>query len=173
VKHDVVPGRTTIAWFEATKAGRFPIRCAEMCGRDHARMAAEVIVLEPDAYTAWKDAATDVELGEARPSMAEQGRVVAAEKECLACHTIDGTAHIGPTWVGLYGSPVRLTDGRVVLADEAYLTRSMMDPDVDITAGFEPLMPSFQGRLTNWEAASLVELIRSLRDGSPAREVTP
>jgi cytochrome c oxidase subunit 2 len=165
LKHDVLPGRTTFAWFEATEAGRFPLWCAELCGQDHARMAAEVVVLEPDAYARWKDDETRREIGEGTPDMAAVGRTVAARKGCLACHTATGESGVGPTWVGAWGATVRLSDGREVVADEAYLTRSMMEPDVDVVAGFEPVMPSFQGQLDAFEVAALLEYVRALRSG--------
>ncbi|HYO59295.1 cytochrome c oxidase subunit II [Archangium sp.] len=98
-----------------------------------------------------------------RGTLAERGERVAAEKGCLKCHTVDGTAHIGPTWVDLYLRRERLTNGETVVADEAYLNESMMKPQVRIVEGFEPVMPSYLGQLEAAEVAALVEYIKTLR----------
>jgi cytochrome c oxidase subunit 2 len=94
--------------------------------------------------------------------MAQEGEQVAVRHACVACHSVDGQTHIGPTWARLYGSKVRLSDGREIVADEAYLTKSMMEPLADLVAGYKPLMPTYQGILTAPEAAALVEYIKSL-----------
>nr|WP_235216869.1 cytochrome c oxidase subunit II [Archangium violaceum] len=98
-----------------------------------------------------------------RGTLAERGERVAAERGCLKCHTVDGTAHIGPTWLGLYGRRERLTTGETVVADEAYLTESMMKPGARLVEGFEPVMPSYLGELEAAEVAALVEYIKTLR----------
>ncbi|ATB29790.1 cytochrome c oxidase subunit II [Melittangium boletus] len=103
-----------------------------------------------------------------RGSLIERGERVAAEQGCLRCHSVDGTAHIGPTWRGLYRKQERLVGGTTVVADEAYLTESMMQPLEQVVEGFEPVMPSYQGRLEAAEVAALLEYIKSLR-GSPRR----
>jgi cytochrome c oxidase subunit 2 len=167
MKHDVVPGRYYTAWFEATVAGDFPIECAEYCGISHSRMLGTVRVLGDEDYRRWLDdsrlrSATAAGGGEA--DLAVLGRTVAAERACFNCHTFDGQPHIGPTWARLYESRVPLTDGRTIVADEAYLTRSMMDPQVEVVAGFKPVMPSYRGLLPEPEVAALVEFIRSLRN---------
>lgn len=173
VKQDVLPGRYTTLWFEAKEAGSYPIWCAEYCGVSHSAMRGEVRVLDSEDYARWKRAG-DPTLPEAdcgrgpgscgEASLLEQGRVVAERRQCVACHTLDGQPHIGPTWARLYGSEVALADGRRVVADDAYLTRSMMDPNADVVAGYRQVMPSYRGALSSGEAAALVELIRSLRD---------
>jgi cytochrome c oxidase subunit 2 len=88
---------------------------------------------------------------------------VASQKGCFKCHSVDGSAHIGPTWLDLYQRRELLTSGETVVADEAYLTESMMEPMAKVVAGFQPVMPSFQGQLTAPEAAAIVEYIRALR----------
>jgi cytochrome c oxidase subunit 2 len=99
-------------------------------------------------------------------NVASEGRRVAAEQGCLKCHSVDGTRHIGPTWSDLYGKDERLANGKQVRADEAYLTKSMMDPAADLVQGYQNVMPTFQGKLSPPEVAALVEYIKSLR--SPA-----
>ncbi len=165
-KQDVLPGRYTTLWFEPTAPGSYPILCAEYCGVSHSMMRGSVVVLAPDDYAAWlagtkRDASGETDL-------VTQGERVAREHDCLACHTTDGQRHVGPTWAGLYGSTVTMSDGRRVLADEAYLTRSMMDPTTDVVAGFKPVMPTFFGILAPGETAALVEYIASLRDVRPS-----
>jgi cytochrome c oxidase subunit 2 len=179
IKYDVLPGRYTQTWFEANAPGTYEILCAEYCGVSHSRMRATVVVLSQQDYDAWlgETAASPIALsrddfetagGSGEPSasnLVDLGRVVASQKQCFACHTLDGQRHIGPTWRGLYLSTVPLDDGRTVIADEAYLTRSMMDPAVEVHAGFRAVMPTYQGVLTAPETAAIVELIKSLREG--------
>jgi len=178
IKQDVVPGRYVTAWFQATSPGSYDIYCAEYCGISHSRMLATVNVLAAADYEQWLSTRNDTSLlaaedferaggtGELdRSDLAEQGRAVAARRECLACHTIDGQPHVGPTWRGLFDATVPLEGNLTVIADEAYLTRSMMDPMADVHRGFRPVMPTYQGILTAPEAAAIVEYIKTLRAG--------
>lgn len=176
VKQDVLPGRYSQTWFNATTPGRYQILCAEYCGAGHSIMRGEVIVLKPQDYEDWlhsqargalaaKQDGAPTALDYAPPLgvLAEQGKRVAAEQGCLKCHSTDGTRHIGPTWLDLYHRREKLTDGSTVDADEAYLTESMMDPALKVVEGFQPVMPSFQGKLGAPEIAALVEYIKSLQ----------
>lgn len=181
VKQDVLPGRYTTLWFEVRAPGTYPIWCAEYCGVSHSLMRGAVQALDADDYAQWKrhgDAPSpDADCGRGPGScggagLVEQGRLVAERRQCLACHTLDGQKHVGPTWARLFGSERVLADGRRVLADEGYLTRSMMDPTADVVAGYGEVMPSYRGTLTAGEAAALVELIRSLRDAPAPSGVT-
>ena len=168
MKHDVVPGRYYTAWFEANTPGDYDIECAEYCGISHSRMLGKVRVLDEAAYAEWLDSTTpgwDTDL-------VERGRDVATRRACFNCHTIDGRPFIGPTWAALYGSVVRLDDGRRLYADEAYLTRSMMDPQVDVVEGYRAVMPTYRGVLEEPEVAALVELIKSVRTAAPAAGVS-
>lgn len=194
VKQDVLPGRTTTMWFEALRPGRYPIYCTEYCGAQHSTMRAEVVALSGADYdrslhglarlaiAGPRRGASSVP-GEAVPAepltLAEVGRQVAADAGCLRCHTPDGTPHIGPTWAGLFGATIPLEGGARAIADEAYLTSSMMDPAAQLHLGFQPVMPSYQGLLTAAQIGALVEYIRSLRDeprfqlGAPLPEPVP
>ncbi len=160
MKHDVLPGRYYAAWFQATTTGTFDIRCAEYCGVSHSRMLGSVRVLSADDYRRWLETVTPGD----RNDLAAEGLTVAARRGCLSCHTIDGQPHIGPSWAGLYGSSVKLDDGRTVVADDAYLTRSMMEPAGDVVAGFKPVMPTYRGVLEEPEVAALLELIASIQN---------
>jgi cytochrome c oxidase subunit 2 len=178
IKQDALPGRYTQAWFEATEPGRFQVLCAEYCGTQHSMMLGEIVALEPAEYDAWlaerrrgpaekQDGIGDAPEPGAGTSMIERGRRAATDRGCFRCHTVDGTPHIGPTWLGLYRRPTRLSTGETIIADESYLTESMMDPLAKLVAGYQPVMPSFRGQLDAPEAAAIVELIKSLR---PERE---
>ncbi len=184
VKQDVLPGRYTETWFTAIQEGPHELLCAEYCGLGHSMMRAAVDVLPPDRFDAWlaeqrrglaahQDSGGPLGTPPARTALAEEGERVAVKAGCFKCHTIDGTSHIGPTWLGLYHRREPLSDGRRVYVDEAYLTRSMMDPMADIVAGFEPVMPTFQGKLDAPEAAALVELIKSLQDRERQSQPAP
>lgn len=173
IKQDALPGRYTQTWFEATQVGRFPILCAEYCGTAHSEMRGEVVVLEPAAFDRWLEdqrrgallAGQDASSAPRAGTFAEEGRIAAVRQECLSCHSVDGTRHIGPTWLDLFGRRQRLQDGKEVLADEGYLTRSMMDPLAELVAGYSPVMPTYQGRLSASEAAAIVEYIKTLQSG--------
>jgi cytochrome c oxidase subunit 2 len=176
LKQDVIPGRYVTMWFTAEKPGVYPIRCAEYCGVSHSRMHGELVVLSDEDYGVWlatseSQAVAARDVGEAvvpsDSNLASVGQSVAVHRACVACHTIDGQRHVGPTWRGLYNAKVELSDGRTVVADEAYLTKSMMEPRADVVLGFNPVMPSYHAVLTEPETAALVEFIKSLRDAPP------
>lgn len=175
LKMDAVPGRFTTLWFEAEEPGTYPILCTEYCGMAHSTMRGEVVVVHPSEWSFDEAEPLDTRPlargPEQRtgglvqgPPMIEVGERAAAEFGCLRCHTTDGTPHIGPTWAGLYGSRIPLADGEVVVADEAFLTESMMDPVAKIHRGFQPVMPSYFGSLPAAETAAIVEYIKALRD---------
>jgi cytochrome c oxidase subunit 2 len=188
LKYDVLPGRYTTLWFEVPAPGTHLILCAEYCGAGHSMMRGQVVALAPEDYARWRAAArkngeppdrislpgpppgaplTIDEIAPAAPlSMVRVGEEVAAQQGCLRCHTLDGSPHIGPSWAGIYGAPVPLAGGGSVVADEAYLTESMMDPLARIRAGYQPVMPSYHGLITPAEVAAIVQLIKSL--GPPA-----
>ncbi len=185
VKQDAVPGRYTTLWFQALSTGRHPVLCAEYCGTGHSMMRAEVVVLSAEDYDRWLAGEEPPRLAPSGPryeepqlgltdaapaeplSLVRQGERVAAESGCLRCHTLDGSPHLGPTWAGLYRSMVPLADGTEVVADEAYITESIMDPAVKMHRGYPPLMPSYLGKLPAGDVAAIVELIKSLRAVRP------
>jgi cytochrome c oxidase subunit II len=182
VKHDVVPGRYTTLWFEAKEPGIYEVLCTEYCGEGHSTMRAAVHVLSPEEFSAWLDQRHEPAIAPAeyvepfvvdeRSSVEELdlaalGERVAAQQGCLRCHSTDGSPHIGPTFAGLYGSVVDLDDGTTLLADTAYITRSIMDPMVEIRRGHQPVMPSYKGLITPAETAALIEFIRGLRELEP------
>jgi cytochrome c oxidase subunit 2 len=175
IKQDALPGRYTQTWFQATKPGRYEIFCAEYCGLSHSGMLAELVVMPPAEFDEWMtqqrrgiqvaqdSAPAPGDRMRTSSNLVEEGRRAAAEQGCMKCHSIDGTRHIGPTWSDLYGRDERLATGKTVHVDEAYLTKSMMDPAADLVAGYQNVMPTFQGRLSPPDAAAIVEFIKSLR----------
>jgi cytochrome c oxidase subunit II len=183
IKQDALPGRYTQTWFTADKAGRYEIFCTEYCGLGHSAMLGELVVMPQAEFDAWvtsqrrglaqaQDAGS---MGTERvlpaSNLVEEGRRAAAEQGCLKCHTVDGSRHIGPTWVDLYGREEKLKTGRTIVADEGYLTKSMMDPAADLVDGYQNVMPTYQGKLPPPEAAAIVEYIKSLR--TPAIRAAP
>jgi cytochrome c oxidase subunit II len=175
VKQDVLPGRYSETWFEAVEVGRYQLLCAEYCGTNHSNMRAEVIVLHPEEFDNWladqrrgralqQDGAPSTEEEPiAQADLVRQGEALAVRFGCVKCHSIDGSPHIGPTWLDLYLRREPLEGGQTIIADEGYLTESMMEPRAKIVRGFDPVMPTFKGRLAGAEVAAIVEFIKSLR----------
>jgi cytochrome c oxidase subunit 2 len=175
IKQDVLPGRYTQTWFKATQVGKFQVLCAEMCGVGHSAMLAEVVVMPQAEFDAWladqrrgipqaqDSAPVAADAPNAAGSLLAQGKAASERYECFKCHTTDGTQHIGPTWLDLYRKQERLSDGRTVVADEGYLTESMMDPNAKLVAGYQAVMPTYQGKMSPPEVAAVLEYIKSLR----------
>jgi cytochrome c oxidase subunit 2 len=186
IKMDALPGRYTETWFEATKPGRYQVLCAEYCGTWHSQMWGEVVVMPPAEFDEWMvqqkaGLADRVDTGgDDGPSfhgtIVEYGKKVAMAQGCLKCHSLDGDPHIGPTWLDLYKRRETLETGEVVVADEGYLTDSMIDPRAKIVKGYKPVMPTYRGKLAAPDAAALVEFIKSLRspnlENVPSKEAT-
>jgi len=161
VKQDLVPGRITELRITPTVEGDYKVRCAELCGTSHAYMEKPVIVTSEADFTAWmmEQLALAEELA-ATPEGA--GQLLVSANGCAACHSINGAPGIGPTWFGLFGSEVELSDGTTVVADEAYLAESIRAPQVKIVAGFETqLMPTYG--FTDEQIANIVAYIKTLR----------
>jgi len=163
VKMDVVPGRYTATWFEATKPGTFHLFCAQYCGTVHAGMGGRVIVMTPTAYEAWLSG------GATGESPVAGGERLFQQLGCSTCHRSDGTG-VGPALVGLFGQTVRLQSGETVLADEAYIRESVLNPTAKIVAGYQPLMPTFQGLISEEGLLQLIAYIRSLGGGKTGRQ---
>jgi cytochrome c oxidase subunit II len=155
-KADVIPGRYTSTWFNATKPGRYHLFCAEYCGTQHSGMIGEVVVMEPSAYEEWLAGGT----GEG--SLSSSGQKLFQELGCATCHRSD-TQGRGPNLVGVFGKQVRLNDGRTVVADESYLRESIMNPGTKIVSGFTPIMPTFEGQVCEESMIALVTYIKSLQ----------
>jgi cytochrome c oxidase subunit 2 len=176
IKQDVLPGRYTETWFEATKPGRYQILCAEYCGTWHSQMWGEIVVMAAPEFDRWMldqkaGLAERVDTGgddgaSFHGSLVEYGKRIAMVQGCFKCHTVTGEPHIGPTWLDMYHRRETLENGEQIVADEAYLTDSMIDPRAKIVKGFKPVMPTYKGRMAAPEFAALVEFIKSLRSTS-------
>jgi cytochrome c oxidase subunit 2 len=154
IKQDVVPGRYTVAWFRATKPGTYHLFCTQYCGTLHSSMIGDIVVMEPAQYEAWTGGATSGPLSAA-------GEKIFAELGCSTCHRTD-TQGRGPNLQGVFGKPVQLQDGRMVTADENYIRESILDPGAKIVNGFKPVMPTFQGLVSEEQLNALVAYVKSL-----------
>jgi len=161
VKQDLVPGRITELRITPTMEGDYKVSCAELCGTSHAYMVKPVVISSQEGYDAWiVERRKEAELLAATPE--GSGQLLVNANGCAACHSINGAAGIGPTWFGLSGHEVELTDGTVVIADDAYLTESIKEPQAKIVAGFETqLMPTYG--FSDVDIANIVAYIKTLR----------
>lgn len=162
VKRDIVPGRYTLSWFRANESalGEHVSTCAEYCGKGHSDMHARVFVETQADFDKWM-ATGGTEYLDYTPEA--WGKIQYERKGCSTCHSIDGTASKGPTWKGIWGTMVKLNNGTSVLVDEGYVRESMMLPQAKIVAGFDPIMPTFQGLLRENEIKGLLAFIQSLK----------
>ncbi|MCP4423737.1 MAG: cytochrome c oxidase subunit II [Chloroflexi bacterium] len=162
VKQDAVPGMVNPLRITPTETGEYKVRCAEMCGTDHAYMLGVVNVMEPTSFEEWVEEQTESPVAEA--SEAEQGAELVKLNGCLQCHSIDGSENTGPTWLGVYDSEETLSDGTTVIVDEAYIRSSILDPQAQIVAGYEDeSMPTnFSAVLSDEDIHYIVDFIESL-----------
>lgn len=152
-KQDVLPGRYTGMWFEATKPGRYHLFCAEYCGTEHSLMRGSVVVMTPGDYADWL-------AGQSCMSPVEAGRILFERYRCSSCHRTDGG--VGPSLRDLYGSQVPLQGGGQTLADDQFLRTSILDPAKQVVAGYRPEMPTFRGQLDEHQVMQLIAYIKSL-----------
>ncbi|HYV37302.1 MAG TPA: cytochrome c oxidase subunit II [Gemmataceae bacterium] len=157
VHMDVLPGRYTTLWFQATKPGRYHLFCSQYCGTNHAKMIGEVIVMERDEYQTWLSQGVD-------GSPASEGRKLFMKLQCSTCHNSDSSAR-GPLLEGIFQNNVTLENGATVRIDETYLRESILYPDAKVVAGFKPIMPSYLGQVNEEEVLQLISFIKSLQHG--------
>jgi cytochrome c oxidase subunit 2 len=161
VKMDVVPGHYNTMWFRPTQTGHFRLYCSQYCGTNHAVMTGWVTVMEPGDYAAWLSGTSGAD---ANPVVA--GEKLFSEKACITCHASDGKGR-APSLNGVYGGKVKLADGSTVVADDNYIRESILQPMAKIVAGYQPLMPTFQGQLTEDQLTALMAYVKSLQGQSP------
>jgi cytochrome c oxidase subunit II len=154
LKQDVLPGRYTSLWVKPTQLGEFPLFCAEYCGSQHSLMLGRIVVMPQADYARWAGQ------GEQTPSLAQYGFARFRELGCSGCHTPGSTVN-APSLRGLIGREVHLQDGRSLVADENYIRESILLPKKDVVAGFQPVMPSFAGQVSEEDIQALVAYIRS------------
>ena len=161
IKQDVVPGMTNTLWFQSTGVGTFDVFCTQYCGLQHAKMVTKIKVLPAEAFDQWyQKGKEEIEVAKGKP----RGTQLYQEKGCVACHSIDGTLRVGPTLKGLFGKTVTvMTDGKEIsiTADEAYLRKSILEPNADVVKGFPPIMPS--EKMTGDEIHELIQYIKELK----------
>jgi cytochrome c oxidase subunit II len=156
VKADVIPGRYVNIWFQATKPGRYHLFCAEYCGTRHSGMIGEIVVMDPSAYQAWLSG------GAPEGSLASAGEKLFADLACNTCHRPDAQGR-GPVLDGLFGKTVTLQSGETSVVDEAYVRESILQPAAKIAAGYQPIMPTFQGLVSEEQLLQLIEYVKSLK----------
>ena len=155
IKQDVVPGRYETMWFRADKVGRYHLFCAEYCGTDHAHMGGWLTVMNPREFSEW------LRMQGGQQTLAAQGQELFRRYGCSGCHDPGGTIR-APQLEGVFGSPVPLSDGRVVIADERYVRDSILNPKAQVAAGYAPVMPTFAGQVNEDDLARLVAYIESI-----------
>ena len=166
VKADVIPGRYNTMWFTAKRPGRYHLFCAEYCGTKHSGMIGSVIAMEPPDFQKWLSG------GRAEDSPVAAGAKLFQDLVCNTCHAGD-TQGRGPVLTGVYGKPVQLQNGATVIADDAYIRESIVNPQAKIVAGFQPIMPTFQGLVTEEQLLQLIAYVRSLSEPGAAPATPP
>jgi cytochrome c oxidase subunit II len=164
LKHDVLPGRYEAIWFRANRAGTYHLFCSRFCGTDHSHMRGEMVVMDGPDYQKW------LEQNGTAGGMAAQGSALFNRFGCGGCHYVGpgtggGTVR-APSLVGLYGSPVPLSDKSVVIADDRYVRDSILEPSAQVVASYEDKMPNFSAQLSEEDVLKLIAYIKSLGSGS-------
>ena len=155
VKQDVVPGKYTSEWFKPTRTGEYHIFCSQYCGTQHAQMIGRVVVMQPQAYENW------LKTGEQTESIVLAGERLFHDRGCSGCHALNSRFR-APLLQGLYRHPVPLADGTLLTADDQYLRDSILQPAKQITAGYDNIMPSFSGHLTEEEIMQLIAYLKAI-----------
>src|ERR1700692_2060835 len=156
VKREVIPGRYSTVWFQATEAGTYHLFCTQYCGTNHSAMIGEIVAMSPDDYQRWTQQSTS------GMSLAQNGERLFASMGCNACHSGNAAAR-GPNLAGVYGSKLQLTSGSQVQVNDAYLRDAILIPSQHVTAGYAPIMPTYQGQISEDGLIALVEYIKSLQ----------
>ena len=159
VKREAIPGRYTSVWFEATQVGTYHLFCTQYCGTNHSAMIGDIVVLTPDDYRKWLGGSTS------GMSLSQNGEKLFASLSCGACHNGRPDAR-GPSLAGVFGTRLALTNGQTALADEAYLREAILNPSEHVTQGFSPIMPTYQGQISEDGVISLVEYIKNLNSNA-------
>lgn len=158
IKQDAVPGRYTTLMFTADKLGDYQVFCTEFCGTTHSGMVAKLHVVSKEDYEKW------IQENEDGMTLAQKGQKYYNDKGCVACHSVDGTPKVGPTWKGLFGQAAREIDGGKVAVDENYIRESILEPNAKVAKGFpKGVMPTYQGQLSEEQLNALIEFIKGLK----------
>jgi cytochrome c oxidase subunit 2 len=165
VKREAIPGRYTTVWFEATTPGTYHLFCTQYCGTNHSAMIGDVVVMTPDDFKKWLDSSTSGN------SLAQNGERLFASLSCNACHNTRPDAR-GPSLANVYGSKLPLAGGGTALADDAYLRESILNPSQHVTQGYAPIMPTYQGQISEDGVIALVEFIKNLNSDYRIQQTT-
>jgi cytochrome c oxidase subunit 2 len=166
VKLDMVPGHVSTFWFTATRPGKFEVMCAEFCGISHYNMRSHVVIEPEEQFRTWLASQTTYAASLAKAAapqatgaaLVAQGQQLSQSRGCVACHSLDGKPGVGPTWKGLFGKDEKLVDGSSVKVDDAYLKKSMVEPNAQVVQGFAPIMPP--SGLSDAEMAAVIAYIK-------------
>lgn len=163
IKQDLVPGRYSSTWFNATRPGTYRLYCTEYCGQKHSLMTANVVVHESGEFENWAQAEIERLLDLPLP---ELGELMYKRQGCIQCHSVDGSTagKAGPTFKGSFGTQQKLVSGETITVDENYIRESILEPMAKVRAGYKPVMPSYQGRLKERYILALIEYIKSLKE---------
>jgi len=161
VKADVLPGRYTNLWFQPTKPGRYHLFCAEYCGTRHSNMIGWVYAMKPADYQAWLAGGTPGE------TLASAGAKLFVQQACNTCHGEQKGAR-GPSLSGIFGRQVHLQNGQTIIADESYIRESITNPQAKLVAGYPPIMPTFQGLISEEGLLQLIAYVKSLSPNASA-----
>jgi cytochrome c oxidase subunit 2 len=167
IKADIVPGKYTSQWFEATKPGRYHLFCAEYCGMNHSLMGGWVVVMEPTEFDKWLGGNTD------QRSTATSGQQLFQTLGCASCHGNTGEGGRGPSLLGVYNSNVQLSTGQTVRGDESYIRESILNPQAKLANGYGPIMPTFQGVVNEEQIVQLLAYVKSLGSNTAQPAATP
>ena len=165
VKREAIPGRYTSVWFEATTPGTYHLFCTQYCGTDHSHMIGDVVVMTPDDYKKWLNSSTS------GASLAQNGERLFASLSCAACHNGRPDAR-GPNLANVYGSKLTLANGESQLADEAFIRQAILNPSQHVTQGYAPIMPTYQGQISEDGVIALVEYIKNLNSDYRIQQTT-
>ena len=160
VKYDVVPGKYRTMWFEATKPGKYRLFCAEYCGTKHAGMTGSIIAMESDEFQTWLS-------GGPQLSVVASGEKLVQELGCVTCHKQQPDSR-GPSFHGIFGKEIQMQDGSTVTVDENYLRESILNPQVKLVSGYQPIMPTYQGLVTEEGLMQIIAYIKTLNAPNPA-----
>jgi cytochrome c oxidase subunit 2 len=170
-KMDVIPGRYTYEWFKPITTGDFQVFCTEYCGNDHSRMLARLKVLPRAEFDRWlADDSEAKKLASLKPS--DRGKELYVAKQCVTCHSLDGSPRVGPTWLKIFGREGKLADGTSYKADENYIRESILYPQAKVVANYPAQgMPSYQGQLSDDDITGLIEFMKTI-DGTTKVELS-
>jgi cytochrome c oxidase subunit 2 len=165
VKREAIPGRYTTVWFEATTPGTYHLFCTQYCGTDHSHMIGDVVVMTPDDFKKWLAGSTS------GASLAQNGERLFASLSCAACHNARPDAR-GPSLANVYGAKLTMANGQTTTVDEAFLRDAILNPSQHVTQGYAPIMPTYQGQISEDGVIALVEFLKNLNSDYRVQQTT-